>query len=184
MFGEEVNPKTPGDMVKRRVGLIPEDRKGQGLCLILPTSENIVLANLKNLFSGLFLNLKKEKEVATKYIEDLRIATPSHSRIVQFLSGGTQQKVVLAKWLCTNSRIFIFDEPTRGIDVGAKAEIHGLMRELVKNGAAILMISSELPEILGMSDRIFVMREGSIVAELNCNEATQENVIAYAMGGT
>jgi ribose transport system ATP-binding protein len=91
---------------------------------------------------------------------------------------------VLAKWLCTNSRIFIFDEPTRGIDVGAKAEIHGLMRELVKNGAAILMISSELPEILGMSDRIFVMREGSIVAELNCNEATQENVIAYAMGGT
>ena len=113
-----------------------------------------------------FLNLGKEKTVSQKYINDLKIATPSHKRIVQFLSGGTQQKVVLAKWLCTNSRVFIFDEPTRGIDVGAKAEIHGLMRELVKNGAAILMISSELPEILGMSDRIFVMREGSIVAEL------------------
>jgi len=182
VYGEEVNPKTPSDMVEKGMGLIPEDRKGQGLCLILPTSDNIVMANLKKLFSGLLLNLKKEKEVATKYITDLRIATPSHSRIVQFLSGGTQQKVVLAKWLCTNSRIFIFDEPTRGIDVGAKAEIHGLMRELVKNGAAILMISSELPEILGMSDRIFVMREGSVVAQLGCEDATQEKVIAHAMG--
>jgi ribose transport system ATP-binding protein len=183
VFGDEVNPKSPSDMVKKGLGLIPEDRKAQGLCLILPTSENIVLANLKNLFNKLFINLKKEKQVTQKYIEDLRIATPSQSRIVQFLSGGTQQKVVLAKWLCTNSKIFIFDEPTRGIDVGAKAEIHDLMRELVKNGAAILMISSELPEILGMSDRIFVMREGSIVAELDRDEATQEIVIAHAMGG-
>lgn len=184
IFGQEVNPDNPSDMVEKGMGLIPEDRKGQGLCLILPTSENIVLANLKKLFGSFFLNFKEEKNVTNKYIKDLRIATPSHKRIVQFLSGGTQQKVVLAKWLCTNSRIFIFDEPTRGIDVGAKAEIHGLMRELVKNGAAILMISSELPEILGMSDRIFVMREGSVVAEIGCEIATQENVIAYAMGGT
>lgn len=183
VFGKEENPKEPSDMVSRGMGLIPEDRKGQGLCLILPTSENIVLANLKKLFPKPFLNLGVEKQVSEKYIKDLAIATPSHQRIVKFLSGGTQQKVVLAKWLCTNSRIFIFDEPTRGIDVGAKAEIHGLMRELVKNGGAILMISSELPEILGMSDRIYVMREGSIVAELGCTEATQEKVIAYAMGG-
>ena len=183
IFGEEVNPNIPSDMVAQGMGLIPEDRKGQGLCLILPTSENIVLANLRKLFNGMFVNLNKEKKVAKKYITDLRIATPSHTRIVQFLSGGTQQKVVVAKWLCTNSRVFIFDEPTRGIDVGAKAEIHGLMRELVKKGAAILMISSELPEILGMSDRIFVMREGEIVTQLSCDEATQENVIAHAMGG-
>ena len=184
IFGHEEKPDNPSDMVALGMGLIPEDRKGQGLCLILPTSENIVLANLKELFGSFFLDLGKEKQVSQKYIKDLTIATPSHKRIVQFLSGGTQQKVVLAKWLCTNSRIFIFDEPTRGIDVGAKAEIHGLMRELVKNGAAILMISSELPEILGMSDRIFVMHEGSIVAQLGCEEATQETVIAYAMGGT
>jgi ribose transport system ATP-binding protein len=182
VFGEEKNPKEPSDMVTEGMGFIPEDRKGQGLCLILPTSENIVLANLKKIFPKIFLNLGKEKEVSQKYIEDLTIATPSHQRIVKFLSGGTQQKVVVAKWLCTNSRVFIFDEPTRGIDVGAKAEIHGLMRELVKNGAAILMISSELPEILGMSDRIYVMREGSIVAEMGCEKATQEKVIAYAMG--
>ena len=183
IFGKEEKPKSPSDMVEKGFGFIPEDRKGQGLCLILTTSENIVLANLKKLFGGFFTNLNKEKKVVTNYIRDLRIATPSPSRMVQFLSGGTQQKVILAKWLCTNSRIFVFDEPTRGIDVGAKAEIHGLMRELVKNGAAILMISSELPEVLGMSDRIYVMREGSIVAELSCEEATQENVIAHAMGG-
>lgn len=182
VFGKEVEPKSPNDMVKNGLALIPEDRKAQGLCLILPTSENIVLANLKFLFNN-FINLKKEKKVSQKYINDLNIATPSHSRIVQYLSGGTQQKVVLAKWLCTNSKIFIFDEPTRGIDVGAKAEIHSLMLELVKNGAAILMISSELPEILGMSDRIYVMREGDLVAELDREEATQEKVIAHAMGG-
>ena len=183
IFGKEVKPTSPRHMVNNGLGLIPEDRKGQGLCLILPISENIVLANLKKLFNRFFLNLNKEKIVVENYIKDLRIATPSHTRVVKFLSGGTQQKVVLAKWLCTNSEIFIFDEPTRGIDVGAKVEIHALMRELVKNGAAILMISSELPEILGMSDRIFVMCEGSIVKELNCNEASQENVIACAMGG-
>ena len=183
IYGEEVKPTSPRQMVDNGLGFIPEDRKAQGLCLILPTSENIVLANLKNLFSKFFVSLNKEKVVVEKYIQDLRIATPTHKRIARFLSGGTQQKVVLAKWLCTNSKIFIFDEPTRGIDVGAKVEIHALMRELVKNGAAILMVSSELPEILGMSDRIFVMREGSIVAEMNCKEATQENVIAYAMGG-
>lgn len=183
IFGKEEKPSSPNDMVKKGLGLIPEDRKGQGLCMILPTSENIVLASLKDIFNKFFVNLKKEKSITQGYINDLRIATPSVSRIVKFLSGGTQQKVVLAKWLCTDSRIFIFDEPTRGIDVGAKAEIHGLMRELVKNGAAILMISSELPEILGMSDRIFVMHEGSIVGEMDHQVATEEKIIALAMGG-
>jgi len=116
------------------------------------------------------------------YVEQLRIATPSTARLAQYLSGGNQQKVILAKWLCTKARIFIFDEPTRGIDVGAKAEIHSFMNELVKEGAAILMISSELPEIIGMSDRIYVMREGRIVAEIPHAEATQERIIEFAMG--
>lgn len=183
IFDQEIKPKSPSDMVKNGLALIPEDRKRQGLCVILPTSDNIVMANLRNLFKHFVVNMKIQKQVAEDYIENLKIATPSHAQIVEFLSGGTQQKVVLAKWLCTNSKIFIFDEPTRGIDVGAKAEIHGLMRELVKNGAAILMISSELPEILGMSDRIFVMREGEIVAELDREEASQQVIIAHAMSG-
>ena len=183
VFGEEVKPTSPRHMVDKGLCLIPEDRKGQGLCMILPVAENVVLPNLKQIFGGWFVKLSKQKNVVDKYIKELRIATPSQSRVARFLSGGTQQKVVLAKWLCTNSRIFIFDEPTRGIDVGAKVEIHALMRRLVKDGAAILMVSSELPEVLGMSDRVYVMREGSIVAELDCEEATQEKVIALAMGG-
>lgn len=183
VFGKEVHPTSPAQMVKVGVSLLPEDRKNQGLCLILPASDNVVMASLKKLFPKFFVNSRKEKTVVADYIKDLRIATPSPKRIVQFLSGGTQQKVVLAKWLCTEAKIFIFDEPTRGIDVGAKAEIHAFMNELVKNGGAVLMISSELPEVLGMSDRIFVMREGRVIKELSCGEATQEKIIAYAMGG-
>jgi ABC-type sugar transport system ATPase subunit len=125
---------------------------------------------------------KKETGIVMQYIEQLRIATPSPTRLAQYLSGGNQQKVVVAKWLCTKAKIFIFDEPTRGIDVGAKAEIYALMDTLVKEGAAILMISSELPEVIGMSDRIYVMREGRIVAEMDHAEATQEKIIEYAMG--
>jgi ABC-type sugar transport system ATPase subunit len=169
-------------MVKLGMGLLPEDRKIQGLAMILSLSENIVLASLQRLFPRHFVDTRKEREVVAQYIQDLRIATPSPKRLVQFLSGGTQQKVVLAKWLCTHSRIFIFDEPTRGIDVGAKAEIHGFMDELVKQGAAVLMISSDLPEILGMSDRIYVMRQGQVVAEVPRDKATQERIVAYAMG--
>ena len=150
--------------------------------MILSLSENVVLASLKRLFPRRFVDAGKEREVVARYIQDLRIATPSPKRLVQFLSGGTQQKVVLAKWLCTHSRIFIFDEPTRGIDVGAKAEIHGFMNELVKQGAAVLMISSDLPEILGMSDRVYVMRQGRVVAEVPRDKATQERIVAYAMG--
>ena len=183
VFGKEFHPSSPAQMVQAGVSLLPEDRKNQGLCLILPTSENMVMASLKKLFPKFMVNNRKEKTVVMDYIKDLRIATPSPKRIVQFLSGGTQQKVVLAKWLCTEAKIFIFDEPTRGIDVGAKAEIHAFMNELVKNGAAVLMISSELPEVLGMSDRIYVMREGQIIKELSCQEATQEKIIGFAMGG-
>ena len=183
VFGKEMHPTSPAQMVDAGISLLPEDRKNQGLCLILPTSDNVVMASLKKLYPKFMVNNRKEKTVVANYIKDLRIATPSQKRIVQFLSGGTQQKVVLAKWLCTEAKIFIFDEPTRGIDVGAKAEIHGFMNELVKNGAAVLMISSELPEVIGMSDRIFVMREGRVIAEISKEEASQEKIIAYAMGG-
>ncbi len=182
VFGQPVRAASPDKMVSLGMGLLPEDRKLQGLAMILSLSENVVLASLRRLFPRRVVDKSAEREVVARYIRDLRIATPSPNRLVQYLSGGTQQKVVLAKWLCTHSKIFIFDEPTRGIDVGAKAEIHGFMNELVKQGAAVLMISSDLPEILGMSDRIYVMRQGRVVAEVPREQATQERIVAYAMG--
>jgi ribose transport system ATP-binding protein len=182
LFGKEMKNFNASDMVDLGVSLIPEDRKVQGLALILSISENIVVSSLDRLFPRFFVAKRKEKEVAMQYVEKLRIATPSTARLAQFLSGGNQQKVVLAKWLCTKAKIFIFDEPTRGIDVGAKAEIHGFMNELVRQGAAVMMISSELPEVIGMSDRVYVMREGRIVIELPHTETTQERIIHFAMG--
>ncbi|CAG0952835.1 partial Xylose import ATP-binding protein XylG, partial [Gammaproteobacteria bacterium] len=182
VFGNSVKSNSPAKMVELGVGLLPEDRKAHGLALVLPLAENVVMASLNRLFPRRFVSNNKERQVVAKYVQELRIATPSISRLAQYLSGGTQQKVVLAKWLCTQSKVFIFDEPTRGIDVGAKAEIHNFMNELVKQGAAVLMISSDLPEILGMSDRIYVMREGRIVAEVPRQDATQESIVAYAMG--
>jgi len=183
IFGQPIEKNnSPAKMVRRGVGLIPEDRKSEGLALILSVAENVVMASLERLFPRSFVSGKKEASVVDGAIKDLAIATPSGKRQVQFLSGGNQQKVVLAKWLATNSRLFIFDEPTRGIDVGAKAEVHSLMDRLVAQGAAVLMISSELPEILGMSDRVYAMHEGRVVAEVPRAEATQERLLAYMMG--
>jgi ABC-type sugar transport system ATPase subunit len=182
LFGKEIINQSATEMVENGVSLIPEDRAHQGLALILPIADNIVVSSLNHLFPKFFVNKNKEKEIAMKYVDELQIATPSTTRLAQFLSGGSQQKVVLAKWLCTKAKIFIFDEPTRGIDIGAKAEIHAFMNELVKEGAAVLMISSELPEIIGMSDRIYVMRLGKIVAEIPHSEASQERIIEFAMG--
>ena len=127
------------------------------------------------------LDLKKEKELAEKYQKQLNIKTPSIEQLVSNLSGGNQQKVVLAKWLLTNSRVIIFDEPTRGIDVGVKFEIYQIMRDLAKQGISIIMISSDMPELLGVSDRILVMKEGKIVGELAGDEIQQENVMQYAV---
>jgi ribose transport system ATP-binding protein len=182
LFGTAIRDLYASDMVAQGISLLPEDRKNQGLALILPVAENIVVSSLDRLFPRLFVSKTRENAIAMNYVEQLRIATPSTSRLAQYLSGGNQQKVVLAKWLCTKAKIFIFDEPTRGVDVGAKAEIHGFMNGLVKEGAAILMISSELPEVIGMSDRIYVMREGRIAAEIPHTEATQERIIESAMG--
>ena len=160
-----------------------EDRKALGLILGMVVRENISLANLDALTRLGFVNRRDEKKVAVQYIEDLMIKTPSCEQQVQNLSGGNQQKVVLAKWLFTQSKVLIFDEPTRGIDVGSKVEIYQLMNKLAATGAAIIMISSELPEILGMSDRILVMHEGRIAGELSKEDATQEKIMSLATGG-
>jgi len=181
--GKTVKIRSPRHAISLGIGLVTEDRKALGLVLGMAVRENISLANLGVLSRLGFVNRRKEREVARKYVEDVLIKTPSIEQAVQNLSGGNQQKVVLAKWLFTESRVLIFDEPTRGIDVGAKTEIYQLMNRLAETGAAIIMISSELPEILGMSDRILVMHEGEIAGELSREEATQEQIMHLATGG-
>jgi ribose transport system ATP-binding protein len=182
IFGKEVAVKSPQVAIRAGVGLLPEDRKQQGLVLMLSVLHNISMASLDQLTSSLLLRLGDERKQAGGFIDKLRIMTPSLNQPVQYLSGGNQQKVVLAKWLASHSKILIFDEPTRGIDVGAKVEVYNLMNNLVENGVAVVMVSSEMPELLGMSDRILVMHEGRIAAELSRQEATQEKVLAAAMG--
>jgi ribose transport system ATP-binding protein len=182
ILGKRVSTN-PTKSIALGVGFLPEERKAEGLALILPVRENIMMASLRRVFPSGLINPRKESRLVNEYVRTLRIATPSILRIAKFLSGGNQQKVIVAKWLSTQAKIFIFDEPTRGIDVGAKAEIHQLMNELVKQGAAILMISSELHEVLNMSDRIYVMRGGRIIKELPRDEANQEAILRYAMGG-
>lgn len=181
--GKRVSIHSPQDAIKLGIGLVTEDRKALGLVLGMTVRENISLANLSWLSRIGFVSRKKDREAAEKYVGDLLIKTPSIEQTVQNLSGGNQQKVVLAKWLFTQSKVLIFDEPTRGIDVGAKTEIYQLMNKLAENGAAIIMISSELPEVLGMSDRILVMHEGAITGELTREEATQELIMHLATGG-
>lgn len=181
--GEKVEIKNFGDAVKHRIAYLSEDRKGQGLVLIFDIKQNITLAKLDNIKKNGMLNLHKEKTDAKQLVEALAIKTPSIKQKVKFLSGGNQQKVVVAKWLYTQCDILMFDEPTRGIDVGAKLEIYKLMQELARKGKAIIMISSELPEILGMSDRIVVMHEGKIAGELSIEEADQVKILYLATGG-
>ena len=163
------------------VALIPESRKAQGLALIRSVGDNIVLAALDKLFPSRVFNPAKARHSAEAMIKKLRIATPSPRRAAQVLSGGNQQKVVIGKWLTADARLFIFDEPTRGIDVGAKAEIFALMYDLVENGAAVLMISSELSEIVNVCDRAYVMREGRIAGELPRDRLTEENILQLGM---
>lgn len=158
-------------------GLLPENRKQQGLALSLSIRENAVISSLEKLNKHGIVNVKRERSAAEKYRKELAMATPSVEKVTNYLSGGTQQKVVIAKWLLADLELFIFDEPTRGIDVGAKSEIYRLMDELVERGAAILMISSDLPEILGMSDRIYVMAQGRLTGELDISEADQNKVL-------
>ncbi len=183
VFGIPVRIQSPQQAIEHGIGLVTEDRKQQGLVLGMTERENNTLANLGSLSTLGFIRRREEREAAEKYRKDLDIKTPSIEQLVQNLSGGNQQKVVLAKWLFTGSRILIFDEPTRGIDVGAKSEIYKLMNALAAQGVAIIMISSELPEVLGMSDRILVMHEGRIAGELSRQDATQERIMHLATGG-
>jgi ribose transport system ATP-binding protein len=182
--GERVPMRSPKEAIDNGLGFLPEDRKAQGLIENMSVVGNITLAALDKISPRTFrLSPHQEQQVGGQYVEKLRIKTPSMQQWVKFLSGGNQQKVIVAKWLCSGSRVLIFDEPTRGIDVGAKVEVYQLMNELIRDGAGIIMISSELPEILGMSDRILVMRQGRIVAQLRPEEATQETLLQFAMGG-
>ncbi len=181
--GNEVDIRTPRDAMRRRICLLTEDRKGQGLVLKHPVRENFGLPNLKRFARGPFVNQRKEREEFAGYIETLRIKVPHQEQAAENLSGGNQQKVVLAKWLARNADIIIIDEPTRGIDVGAKYEIYQLMNRLAADGKAIIMVSSELPEILGMSDRVVVMHEGRVKGEItDVANATQEDILAMAVG--
>jgi ribose transport system ATP-binding protein len=175
--------RTPAEAIQQRLALVPEDRKHQGVLGSMSVKENITLSALRKFSRGGFLDLAAERKHAQEYASALRIATPSLDRWLLYLSGGNQQKVVVAKWLSSQADIFLFDEPTRGIDVGAKVDVYQLMNELVKRGAAIIMISSELPEILGMSDRVVVMREGRITGEFPRAEATEEAILECAMTG-
>jgi len=186
--GNEVEVKSPVNAKKHGIGLVSEDRKKQGLALGESIALNTVSVSLKKIFPRFFMNKKKIYETAKQNVEQLRIATTSIHKPCKFLSGGNQQKVVLAKWLNFDPQILIFDEPTRGIDVGAKMEIYKLMDQLAAMGKAIIMISSELPEVIGMSDRIYVMHEGKIVDECKRGEFTTEQIgskmLGIGVGGT
>jgi ABC-type sugar transport system ATPase subunit len=180
--GKLVPLHSPNDAVNAGLGLVPEDRGLQGLVLKLPVLENITLATLDRYSKAGWMDQLKMAQTASGYVDRLYIRTPHLRQKAMFLSGGNQQKVVLAKWLASQPKVLIMDEPTRGIDVGAKAEVHALMSQLAQTGMGIIMISSELPEILGMSDRIVVMHEGSVATILDRAEATQELIMAYASG--
>ena len=178
--GQKVTIKSPMDAVKCGIGYLSEDRKRYGIVVQKSVAENSTMVDLDNYVNGIFINKKKENDVALKYVKSLKTKTPSVDQLVVNLSGGHQQKVVIAKWLIRNCDILIFDEPTRGIDVGAKSEIYHLMNELAAQGKSIIMISSEMTEILRMSDRIVVMCEGRKTGELDIAEATQENIMHAA----
>lgn len=180
LFNKSYCPKSPDDALRRGIGLIPEDRKQQGIIGNLSVKENIVAASYYDFAPRLFIKEKKVREVANKFVERLKIATPTIEKQVRYLSGGNQQKTVLSKVLQMNCDIFIFDEPTRGIDIGAKQEIYSLMTNLASQGKSIIMISSEIPELMGMSDRIIVMADGRITGCLNKEQFSQETILSMA----
>ena len=183
--GKRVVIRRPLDAIRAGLGFATEDRKSEGLVLTMNVGENITLASLDQFGGAWRMKLADEKKSVQEYISKLNIKTPSIFQKARNLSGGNQQKVVLAKWLMSRSRAFLFDEPTRGIDVGAKIEVYNIINELISQGAAVVLISSEMPEILGMCDRIAVMHQGTITATLDRNEVdvTQEMLLYYATGG-
>jgi ABC-type sugar transport system ATPase subunit len=182
--GGPVRISSPKQAIAAGLGFVPEDRRRHGVVLEMPITANTSLASLKTVSRCGWIDTQAERSLAERYVRELRIKTASAGAITATLSGGNQQKVALARWLATAPKVLILDEPTQGVDVGAKAEIHQLIAELARRGMAILMISSELPEILGMSDRIAVMHAGSISEVLSRSEATQQKILAMALGHT
>ncbi len=179
--GKEIKISNAGEAIRQGIVLAPEDRKKDGLCTKLSVKDNIILPNLDIICNKFgVLQSKKENEICGKAVKDLKIKTPTVNVLADSLSGGNQQKVVVAKWLARNSRVVIFDEPTRGIDVAAKVEIYNIMNELKRQGIAVMFVSSELPEVLGVADRIIVMCDGRITGEVMAKETSQEEILTYA----
>ena len=176
--GKKVDIKSPEDAVRNGIGYLSEDRKRYGIVVQKSVAENTSMATMEQFMKGIFIDKKKEKEVAQQYVDSLATKTPNVDQLVVNLSGGNQQKVLLAKWMFTEPDILILDEPTRGIDVGAKYEIYCIINDLVAAGKSVIMISSELPEVLGMSDRIYIMNEGKFVGEVGKEEATSELIMS------
>jgi ribose transport system ATP-binding protein len=180
--GKKHRIRSPREAIRAGIGLLPEDRKLQGLFLSKAIRENITAASLTGISRYGFIRRKNEKNLSKKFVSQMNIRTPSIEQQARNLSGGNQQKVVLAKWMAVNPKVLFLDEPTRGVDIGAKMEIYTLMRDMAQQGMAVVMISSELPEILGMSDRIIVIREGHLVGELSREAATEGKIMAMATG--
>ncbi len=181
--GEKLDLKSPREAIRRGIGLVTEDRKAMGLVIGQSVLHNMMISSLETVTNKLsIINKAKERKLAKSYIEKLNIKTPGLDVAIDTLSGGNQQKVVVAKWLNTKPKVLVLDEPTRGIDVGAKVEIYNLLNKLVEDGVTVIIISSELPEVMGMSDRILVMCEGEIAANLTRAEATKESIMEYATG--
>lgn len=178
--GKEISPKTPKDAIELGIGLVPEDCKKEGALLGMSIRCNINMPIYQRISKGTVINEKKEEEIAQTYRKEISIKTPTLDQLVKNLSGGNQQKVILAKWLAADSELLIFDEPTRGIDVGAKQEIYTLINHLVEQGKTVLMISSEMEELMGMSDRILILAEGNMTGELNKSEFNQERIMQLA----
>ncbi|MDR2629310.1 MAG: sugar ABC transporter ATP-binding protein [Spirochaetaceae bacterium] len=180
--GKKLKIKSPSDAIENGITYLPEDRKGSGLFLDQNVEFNITVANLNSISRAGILNNRKGELISSNKVAQLRIKTPNLKQNIRHLSGGNQQKVLVGRWLCRDFAVVIFDEPTRGIDVGAKYEVYNLINQIVQQGAGVIMISSEMSEIIGMSDRIFVMCEGKITGELDVNDATQEKILELASG--
>lgn len=182
MNGQTITVKKPKDAIDQKMAFAPAERKTEGIMLNQTVCSNISCVTLGKMKKGPLLDLKKEKEIVAKWIQRMRIKTPSQETLALSLSGGNQQKLIIARWLENNPTVFLMNEPTKGIDVGAKAEIYALMEEMCENGASVIFITSDMPELLAISDRVFVFHEGKVTGEISRADLTQENVIKKAIG--
>jgi ABC-type sugar transport system ATPase subunit len=180
MEGKEIHINSPRDAMEAGIAYVPEDRRGEGLVLLNDVEFNIGLANVRNLVKGIHVKKSAWKELVQEYVSKFSIKITSPQQKAGRLSGGNQQKVVLGKWLAINPKVIILDEPTRGIDVGSKAEIYSIINDLAAEGAAIIIVSSDLPEIINMCDRTYVMSEGHVTGELSAEEFSQEKIMTFS----